>query len=116
MVRDIAPGTRNTGYPGPNTRRVVGPTRSRTGSDRSGYYLPGTRVVEVPGTCRLYTVLKPPLQRFFILFLSRLKCFAAVLVGFAFFFLLLFLVLLLFLLSRLLVLLACGLQSLGTVL
>ena len=44
------PGTRVPGYPGPNTRRVTGPTRTRMGSYRSGYYPSGTRVVDERGT------------------------------------------------------------------
>lgn len=38
------------GYPGPMTRRVLSVTRSRTGSDRPGYYPSVTRVVEERGT------------------------------------------------------------------
>ena len=42
--------TEITGYPDPNTRRVIGATRTRTGSDRSGYYPAGTRVVDERGS------------------------------------------------------------------
>ena len=63
MVRDIAPETL---YPG--TRRVIDTTRTRTGSERSGYYPSGTRVVDKRGTtlvhqcqvpCLLYTSPSP---------------------------------------------------------
>ena len=43
------PGTRVpvlVGYPGSITRQVFGITRTRTGSDRSGYYPSGTPVVD----------------------------------------------------------------------
>ena len=44
------------GYPDPNTRRVMRITRTRTGRDRSGYYPPGTRVVDERGTNLRYTL------------------------------------------------------------
>ena len=44
----VYPGTCGVfGYPGPNTRRVIGLARSRTGNDRSRHYPSGTRVDEV---------------------------------------------------------------------
>ena len=73
MLRDIAQGTRKPpgtrlfrvpGYPGANTRRVIGTTRTRTGSDRSGYYPSGTRVVDEGGTtllCSTQSVRTPSL-------------------------------------------------------
>ena len=54
MVRDIAPETL---YPG--TRRVIDTTRTRTGSERSGYYPSGTRVVDKRGTTLVHQCQVP---------------------------------------------------------